>query len=71
MGRMKKPKQPKLPKPAIKEKVTKEVKKKLKLDKKKQKAREKKINTMLGAVAIVLCLITSILDMIASKGKKS
>lgn len=64
MGRIKKPKKVKLPKPAIKEKETREQKKSKRAIKKAKKAREKKINRTLGIVAIVLCFISSVLDVL-------
>lgn len=65
MAGIKKPKKAKLPKPAIKEKGT------GRKNKKEKKARDKKINRMLGVVAIVICFISSVLDVFINlKNKK-
>ena len=53
-----------MPKPAIKEKETREQKKTRRAAKKAKKAREKKINRALGIVAVVLCFISSVLDVL-------
>lgn len=68
MGGMKKPKKPKkvkMPKPAIKEKPSKEEKKIRKEVKKEQKNINKKLDRSLGACAILLCAASAILDVIA------
>lgn len=63
----KKPKKVKEPKKAIKYKLTKEQKKLLKEAVKHRKDIQKSINKAIGAVAIILCIISSGLDVLISK----
>lgn len=65
------PKHVKLPRKAIKnisERDAKKIAKRLKkADKKRGKKRDKKLNGALGAVAITLCMVSSVLDIIIKK----
>lgn len=70
MAKIKKAKLPKQPKPAFKEKVSREDKKLAKANKKRKKAMNKKIDRTLGIVAVILALISGVLDMINNKKQK-
>lgn len=61
MASIKKAKKAKLPKSPIKVKLSKSDKK---------KAREKAVNTALGVVAVILCVISSVLDVLSNKEKE-
>ncbi|MBD5095396.1 MAG: hypothetical protein HDT40_00070 [Lachnospiraceae bacterium] len=63
----KKPKKVKEPKKAIKYKLTKEQKKLLKEAVKHRKDIQKSINRAIGVVAVILCIISSGLDVLISK----
>ncbi len=70
----KKVKEPKLPKEPIKKKLTKEEKKLVKKTKKdlikSAKLLNKKVNRMIGLLGVVLCLISSVLDVLIIENKK-
>ncbi|MDE5873423.1 MAG: hypothetical protein K2H07_05865 [Lachnospiraceae bacterium] len=63
----KKPKRVKEPKKAVKYKLTKEQKKLLKEAVKHRKDIQKSINRAIGVVAVILCIISSGLDVLISK----
>lgn len=68
------PKRVKLPKGAIKnisERDARKIAKRLKkADKKRDKKRDKKINGALGVVAVMLCMVSSVLDIIVKNKKE-
>lgn len=67
VAKMKQPKKAKKPKPINKVKLTREQKKLIKEKAKKRKALNKKLDGMIGAVAVILCIISSVLDLIVRK----
>lgn len=73
MGGIKKPKKPKkvkLPKPAIKEKPSREEKKLRKEVKKEQKNINRRLERRLGACAILLCAASAVLDIVERNKKE-
>ena len=80
MGKLKKPKIPKQPKAPFKEKLPKEErpsravrkaeKKFIKEELKRKKALEKKINRTISAFAVLLCIISSVLDVLIQQRDK-
>lgn len=65
--KMKKPKDPKQPKPAFKKKLGKEERKRLKEKAKRMKKIKKGIDCSLGVAAVLLCIVSSVLDVILNK----
>lgn len=68
--KIKNPKSPKQPKPVFKVKLGREERKRLKEKAKRLKKIKKGIDTSIGVVAVLLCIVSSVLDVVLNKQGK-